>query len=737
MKKHIAILSTLVLLQSLCAQEKWLTIEDAVLRQRTVLAPERLNQLMWVPGKTALSYVAKKGNEEVLVSLTLPYLKADTFLSVKEVYSSLYAISPDEKKMERFPAITWVTATSFRYFYGQAFYLYDMPSKETRMLVKTPKSAEDIDFEPATNRVAYTVNNNVLISDLSGAADIDNLNDVNTAGVISNKKDLITNDGGYGLVNGKAVHRNEFGINKGMFWSPHGNKLAFYKMMESSVSDYSLMDFSKQPSANKNIKYPMAGASSHTVKIFIKDLKRDRLIEVQTGAPAEQYLTNIAWSPDEQYLYVAVVNRAYTEMKMNLYDGNTGVFIKNLFSETHTKYVEPEKPVYFFKNDNRRFVWMSERDGFNNLYLYDSRGELQKQLTKGRQHISEIIGSDPKGTMLVYSAYSEDGMNKYVYTLDLKTLKTLQLTKVEGVHTVLLDENAAYLIDQFSSTGIPRRIVVMDTKGREYGSILNAVNPIAAYVPVQIRTGNIKAADKVTPLNYRMILPANFDEGKKYPVLVYVYGGPHAQMVTNTWLAGADMWLLYMAQQGYVVFTLDNRGSMNRGYEFEAATFRNLGKAELADQMEGVAFLKQQKFVDATRLGVYGWSFGGFMSTGMMTKTPDVFKVGVAGGPVIDWRMYEIMYTERYMDMPAENPDGYKEADLKNFAKNLKGRLMLIHGTSDDVVLWQHSLSFVKKCVDEGVSLDYFVYPGHAHNVLGPDRVHLMKKISQYFKDFL
>jgi dipeptidyl-peptidase-4 len=234
-----------------------------------------------------------------------------------------------------------------------------------------------------------------------------------------------------------------------------------------------------------------------------------------------------------------------------------------------------------------------------------------------------------------------------------------------------------------------------------------------------------------------MIYPAAFDSTKKYPVLVYVYGGPHAQMITNSWLGGADLWLYYMAQQGYIVFTMDNRGSMNRGLEFENATFRDLGKVEMEDQLAGVSYLKKLKYVDGARMGVYGWSFGGFMTTSLMTRTPDVFKLGVAGGPVIDWRMYEIMYTERYMDMPQNNAKGYHDADLTNYAKDLKGKLLLIHGTNDNVVLWQHTLTYLKKCVDEGVLIDYFVYPGHEHNVLGPDRVHLMRKISQYFKENL
>jgi dipeptidyl-peptidase-4 len=321
--------------------------------------------------------------------------------------------------------------------------------------------------------------------------------------------------------------------------------------------------------------------------------------------------------------------------------------------------------------------------------------------------------------------------------LDLKTGISTIINKLEGQHLGLVSDDGQFIIDQLSSVSIPRRYLVMDNKGKEIGTLFNAINPIREYQTCDIKLGQINSTDNAVKLNYRMILPMAFDSTKKYPVLVYVYGGPHAQMINNSWLGNADLWLYYMAQKGHIVFTLDNRGSMNRGIDFENATFRNLGKYEMEDQLAGVNFLKKFKYVDSARMGVYGWSFGGFMSTSLMTKTPDVFKVGVAGGPVIDWRLYEIMYTERYMDMPQDNAAGYKEADLTNYAKNLKGRLMLIHGTNVNVVLWQHTLTYLKKCVDEGVLVDYFVYPGHEHNVLGPDRLHLMKKITQYFKDFL
>ncbi|MDP1728344.1 MAG: DPP IV N-terminal domain-containing protein [Bacteroidota bacterium] len=725
------------------AQQKMLSVDEVVMKQRSSLAPERLAQLQWIPQSNQFTYIGKKEGKEVLIVEKAETLVKDTLLTIDEFSMVVRNLLKNEKPITKFPAITWINTSAFRFLYNNSCYFFDLNGKTISLLASAPKEAEDLDFEPLTNKLAYTINNNLFVNVNGKPEDVPV---ITTDGQVVNKKDMITNDGTYGIVNGKAVHRNEFGINKGTFFSPKGTRIAYYKLYEGMVPDYKLMEINSNDSNHKNltrptsfqsIKYPMAGNKSHEAHVYIYDFARKRNLEVVTTGDAEQYLTNIAWSLNEDYLYIAIVNRAQNEMTMNMYDGTTGVFIKTLFTETHPKYVEPEKPMVFLKSDPNKFIWFSERDGYNHLYLYNHKGELLNQLTKGKNAVTDIIGFDPKGTFLIYNATSEDGLSKIAYKLDLKTLKSIAINGLEGQHNTLVNDEGTYALDQLSSTSIPRRVTLFDTKGRELSLLLNAKNPIGDYKSCNIKIFSIPSTDKLVKLNCRMILPPGFDSTKKYPVIVYVYGGPHAQMITNNWLGGADMWLYMMAQQGYITFTLDNRGSMNRGLEFENAIHRHFGKIEMEDQLAGVSYLKNQKYIDPTRLGVFGWSFGGFMSTGLMTKTPETFKVGVAGGAVIDWRMYEIMYTERYMDSPQENPDGYADADLTNYAKNLKGRLLLIHGTNDNVVLWQHTLTFLKKCVDEGVQADYFVYPGHEHNVLGPDRVHLMKKITIYFKDFL
>jgi dipeptidyl-peptidase-4 len=295
----------------------------------------------------------------------------------------------------------------------------------------------------------------------------------------------------------------------------------------------------------------------------------------------------------------------------------------------------------------------------------------------------------------------------------------------------LFNSSFTHFIDAYSSTNVPKKILIKTHKGDQVKSILDAPNPLSDYTLGE--TSIFPILNEGTVLYCRMVTPPNYDKTKKYPVVVYVYGGPHAQMISNSWLAGSNLWMQLMAQKGYIVFALDNRGSSNRGHEFESSTFRNLGLIEMADQIAGVNYLKNLPYVDANRIAVHGWSFGGFMTTSLMTRQPGVFKVGVAGGPVIDWSLYEIMYTERYMDTPLENPEGYKNANLTNYVNNLQDKLLMIHGCDDDVVLWQHSLLYCKSAVDAGNTyLDYFVYPAHKHNVMGKDRVHLMQKITEY-----
>lgn len=565
---------------------------------------------------------------------------------------------------------------------------------------------------------AFNKENNLFIKDKNG-------NEI----AISDEKEK-------GIVFGQAVHRDEFGIDRGVFWSPNGKKLAFYRMDETMVTDYPIVDVSTRIATEKSIKYPMAGEQSHEVTIGVYDTETKKTIYLKTGEPKDRYFTNVAWSPDGNYIYVAELNREQNHMKLNRYDVLSGELNKTLFEETHPKYVEPQNPVLFVKNNDNQFIWQSQRDGYNHLYLYDTSGKLVKQLTKGDWEVTDILGFDEKGKTIYFVSTNPMPMDRHIYSIDIKSGKMVRHTSASGVHSGMLSKSGRYIIDRYSAHDNPGKTKLIDTRNGKTVALASAKNPFEGYNIPTIETGTIKAADNQTDLHYRMIKPANFDSTKKHPVAVYVYGGPHSQMVQNRWQYGLRGWELYMAQKGYIVFVMDNRGTSYRGADFENVIHRQVGVEEAKDQMRGVEFLKSLPYVDADRMGIHGWSYGGFMTITMLLNYPDVFKVGVAGGPVIDWKYYEVMYGERYMDTPQENPDGYKETSLLNKADKLKSRLLIIQGDEDPVVLMQHSLQFLKACIGAGTHPDFFIYPGHEHNMMGVDRVHLHEHITRYFDDF-
>ena len=557
---------------------------------------------------------------------------------------------------------------------------------------------------------------------------------------------LVERGDGYNVVLGESVHRNEFGINGGLFWSPKASRLAFYRMDQSMVEDYPLVNTKAREAEVKPIKYPMAGMKSHWVTVGVWDCAAEKLVYLNTARDTsvherEMYLTNIAWSPDEKYVYIAKVNREQNHMWLEQYDATTGAFMKVLFEETNPRYVEPCEPMIFTPKGDQ-FLWHSMRDGYKHLYLYNMDGSLVKQVTTGEYEVEGFIQFDKKGENIFVYANKGNLAGRDAYRVNLKkgTMECMTMTEngLHGTHSVAINEAGTMWVDMWSSVNVPMRADLRDWKHKNpVKTFFEAENPLKDYAMPGVKLGTIKAADGKTDLYYRLITPPNMEKGEKYPTLVYVYGGPHSQLVTDSWLGGGNLYFMFLAQQGYVVFTLDNRGTDNRGFEFESCTHRRLGEIEMADQMEGVKFLKSLAFVDQNRMGVEGWSFGGFMTITMKLAHPEVFKVGCAGGPVIDWKWYEIMYGERYMDTPQENPEGYEANSLLNKAQNLEGRLLVIQGAEDNTVVPQHSTEFIERCINNFKQVDYFMYPHHEHNVLGRERLHLYQKMFQYYEDYL
>jgi dipeptidyl-peptidase-4 len=705
---------------SLRAQQP-LTLRDAVLKAGTELAPERLRGLQWVEGGPGYSHV--KGEQ---------LLRGDMSKSADRVLLELSALNeqlPDSAKLKSWPLLTWTAPGAFRFLHNQRLYAYDLEQRALQPLTRIEAGAGHEEVEPLTGAVAFVKDDNVLLM---------------RPGQGKNKPTPITSDGGKGIVNGQSVHRNEYGVEKGLFWGPKGGKLAFYRMDESMVTEYLLEDIGTKPSTFDRIRYPMAGQASHHVTIGVHDLATGSTLFLKTGAPLDQYLTNIAWEPDERHLLVAHLDRATQHLRMVRYDAGTGEPVATLFTEHDEKYVEPLQPARFLKTRPTQFLWRSNRDGWQHLYLYDLRKGLLRQLTKGPWEVKEIVGIDPKERFLIAAGTASiDEKNPigatetHLYRVELPSGRTTRLTPEAGTHMGRLSSDGAHLIDTWSSLSVPNRTVIRDTRtGAVLKTLVDAKDPMAGYKAgrIELLTIEGEGGDR---LNARLIKPSAFDPQRRHPVLIYVYNGPHVQLVTNSFLGGAAPWMLHAAERGYLVWTVDGHGSQWRGKAFEQVIHRQLGITEVSDQLRGVAWLKQQPWVDGDRIAVHGWSYGGHMTTALLCKHPGTFKAGVAGGPVIDWSLYEVMYGERYMDTPQENPEGYAATTLSSFAKDLKDPLLIITGGKDDTVVPEHSYQFLKACIGAGVQVDFFNYPGHGHNVRGKDRLHLMEKVLGYIDERL
>ncbi len=693
----------------LCGQEKkHLTPADAAY-QNPALYARGLSGLQWIPETNFYSFIAK--NKLVLTDASNG--KSDTILSLSELTDLFAKLSL--KAPSRFPAVSFKNRHEILIQRDKVLVTINLKDKQIKKNCEWPADAANLDLANSTYYAAFTRKNNLWV--VLGSDTINISKEANP--------DIV-----YGAEN---VHRNEFGITKGTFWSPDGSKLAFYRMDQTMVTDYPLVDINTRPAELNSIKYPMAGMKSHQVTIGIFDTKNQSVIYLKTGEPVDQYLTNVTWNPEGTEVWIAVLNRDQNHLKLNRYNASTGEFLSTILEEKNERYVEPEEGPFFLAGTNGDFLWMSERDGYNHIYRYSGDGKMLKQLTKGPWVVLSIDLYNPKTGVLYFSSTKESPLQKNAYSLNLKNGTVKRLTPEHGSHSVKYNSDGSYLIDQWSSTDVALAQLLIKTDNLKSKEITTAKNPVADYEIGTTKLFTLKNKEGVD-LWCRMITPPDFDSTKKYPAIVYVYGGPHAQLITDSWLAGAGYYLNYLASQGYVVFTLDNRGSANRGFEFESVIHRQCGKLEMEDQMTGVNWLKSHKWIDSERIGVDGWSYGGFMTISLALNYPDVFKVATAGGPVIDWKYYEIMYGERYMDTPETNPEGFKNSSLLNKVNNLKARLMIIHCTTDPVVVWQNSLSFVDACIKAGVLIDYFVYPGHDHNVAGPDRAHLVKKIEDYYK---
>ncbi len=710
MKQFLILLVLFFIVTGVSAQQP-MSLKDATLGSSSYLKPEMPEQVKW---RDSNHFVMVK--DSILLQQEIQKKNEMKIISLSELNAALKVNGL--KAIKTFPRFSFIDPAQIWFRANNKVVILNLDNKKVIKNIEYPEDAENLDFCTTNSTLAYTIKNNLFIAGNSGVQQV-------------------TNDQEPHIINGTTVHRNEFGIDKGTFWSPAGNKLAFYRMDETMVGDYPLVDFMAREAELVNIKYPMAGMTSHQVKLGVYNTATKQTIFLKTGEPLDHYLTNISWSPDEKSIFIQELNREQNHMKLNQYDVITGDLIKTVLTEQDNKYVEPVHPILFSKVDPEKFYYQSRRDGWNHVYEYNIQGELIAQITKGDWEVTDLAGFDAKEENMFFEATKESPIERHFYRVNLRSGKTDKLTAEAGTHSCIMSPDQQNIIDRWTSTNIPGQLDLISLKKNGKQVLFEAVNTLKEFDLGENTVFTIKAADSNTDLYCRMIKPNNFDPAKKYPVIVYVYGGPHAQLVNKTWQNDARWWQYYMASKGYIAFTVDSRGSENRGKNFENAIHRQLGVVETADQMKGIDYLKSLPYVDVNRIGVHGWSYGGFMTLNLMLKHPETFKVGVAGGPVVDWSMYEVMYGERYMDTPQENPLGYQNSNMLNYADKLNGKLMLIHGVQDPTVVMQQSMQFLKKCIDLDKQVDFFVYPTHEHNVRGNDRLHLMEKISNYFLENL
>ena len=691
--------------------QKTLSLKDATLGSSSYLKPAMPEQLKW---KDDRHYVMIKNNN--LYQYTAQSKDSIELFSLANLNIALK--EKQIKEQDAFPQFSFINESKIWIKLDKHIVILNLEDNSFVTSFGYDEGADLLDFCTSNSTLAYTIKNNLYILGATGIQQI-------------------TDDSNLHILNGAAVHRNEFGIEKGTFWSPSGNQLAFYHMDETMVGDYPLVDYMAREAKLVNVKYPMAGMTSHQVTLGIYNLATKQTVYMKTGGPDDHYLTNICWSPDGKNIFIQELNREQNHMKLNCYDAATGDFIRTVFEEQDKRYVEPVHPILFSKNDPNKFYYQSRRDGWNHVYIYNTSGTLISRVTKGEWEVTKLLGFDPEEKFMFFEATVQSPIERNLYRINIRSGKIDKLSEDAGTHSGTLSPNQQFLLDSWTSTNVPGQVDLISLKNNHRQILFRAKNTLKDFVLGENTVFTIKAADGITDLYCRMIKPNNFDESKKYPVIVYVYGGPHDQLVNKTWNNAARWWQYYMASKGYISFTVDNRGSENRGKAFEDIIHRQLGVVETDDQMKGIDYLKSLPYVDINRIGVHGWSYGGFMTLNLKLKHPEIFKVAVAGGPVVDWSKYEVMYGERYMDTPEENPEGYKNSNMLNYVENLQGKLLIIHGVEDQTVVMQQSIQFLKKCIDLDKQVDFFVYPTHEHNVKGNDRLHLMEKISNYFLENL
>ena len=720
LKSILSSLTILFLAQCVFAQDKMIQLED-IWASRT-FSPERvwgINSMNDGVHYSSLNY----GENNVYIT-QYSYETGDSISTIVDskdldgISFSDYSFSEDEKKV----LLPTETESIYRYSTRSNYFVYD---RETKIAEELSEGKQCLaQFSPDASKVAFVKENNIFIKD-----------------IINNTELQVTFDGEINkIINGATdwVYEEEFAFDNGMQWNTSGNKIAYYRFDEEKVPEFSMDLFTDLYPSQSQFKYPKAGETNSTIELFIYDLDSNKTTKANINTEEEFYIPRIKWTLDENVLSVQRMNRHQNQLDFILVDAKDGSS-QTIFTENDAAYIDVTDNLTFL-NDGKYFIWTSEKSGYNHIYLYNLKGKQVRQITKGNYDVTDFYGIDESNNTVYFASSERSPMHRDVYAVQLNGKNIKTLTNKTGTNSATFSTNYKYFINQYSNANSPYYFSLFDAKGNEVRMLKdnsNLNNSLAQYALSQKEFFNFKTTEGID-LNGWMMKPHNFDETKQYPVFMYLYGGPGSQQVTDSWGGSNFLWYQMLTQQGYIVACVDNRGTGARGAEFKKCTYQQLGKLETEDQIQANRYLANLPYVDGSRIGIFGWSYGGYMSSLCLLKGADEFKMAIAVAPVTNWRYYDSIYTERYMRTPQENASGYDDNSPINHVEKLKGKYLLVHGSADDNVHYQNTMEMTNALVNANKQFDLFIYPNKNHGIYGGyTRLHLFTKMTNFIKENL
>ncbi|MBK7887074.1 MAG: S9 family peptidase [Bacteroidetes bacterium] len=659
-------------------------------------------------GSYLLKYSLKSG--KVIDTLIRP---KDLISNGDTVEYSDYTFSNDASKI----LLKVKPEAIYRHSTREEYYVFERSSKKLKRITQNGKSMYGT-FSPDGKQLAYVRDNNLYLYNL-----------------LSDKEIPVTVDGKKNqIINGATdwVYEEEFSMDIAFSWSPDGKKIAFYRFDESNVKEFNLTFYGELYPKEERYKYPKAGEENSKVEIVVYDIASGKKTEVFSTDNTWEYIPRMKWTKDPDVLSIQRTNRHQNILELAFYSVSSNT-LQVIVKEENKSFIEITDDLTFL-NDGKRFVWTSTRNGFNHIYLYGFDGKVVKQVTDGNFDVTKYYGFDEKTQSFFFQSAEKSPLERHLYAVNMKGKKSL-LSPSTGTHTIEFTAGLNYYVDTYSSFGKPYTCSLNDNKGqflRVLEENTETKKNLSGYRMGKIDTLSFRTDDGIQLYGW-IIYPTDFNPAKKYPVLMHVYGGPGVQTVTDDWDGPNYLWHQLLAQRGYIIVSFDNRGTPGRGLEFANCIYKDMGNLEVQDQLSAFNFMKKKPFVDGDRIGVWGWSFGGYMTSLLLTKGAGAFKMGIAVAPVTTWRYYDSIYTERYLQTPQENPKGYDDNSPINFAKNLKGKFLLVHGSTDDNVHMQNTMDFTTALVKANKQFDLFIYPNKNHGIGGgTTRLNLYTKMTNF-----